>query len=154
MKSLITILCSFILLCTSCQDQKEQTEQFEAEPENLTLEGAWEMVGFYNYDNNVIVDSFNTQNGYKQVKMFTDNKVMWSKKMPSDSTDWFGYGSYILKDSTLLEIMDYGSKIMNQVIAERKEFKYQIILDKNEFSQIEMDEDGNLVYSENYRRID
>lgn len=138
----------------SCQENKAEENQLVPEPKELTLEGAWEMVGFYNYSNNVIIDSFNTQNGYKQVKMFTDNKVMWSKKMPSDSTDWFGYGSYEFRDSTLLEIMDYGSKIMNQVIAERKEFKYHIILDENQFSQIEMDEEGNLVYSENYKRID
>lgn len=138
----------------SCQENKAEENQLVQESKELTLEGAWEMVGFYNYSNNVIIDSFNTQNGYKQVKMFTDNKVMWSKKMPSDSTDWFGYGSYELKDSTLLEIMDYGSKIMNQVIAERKEFKYHILLDENQFSQIEMDEEGNLVYSENYKRID
>lgn len=138
----------------SCQENKAEENKLVPESKELTLEGAWEMVGFYNYSNNVIIDSFNTQNGYKQVKMFTDNKVMWSKKMPSDSTDWFGYGSYELKDSTLLEIMDYGSKIMNQVIAERKEFKYHILLDENQFSQIEMDEEGNLVYSENYKRID
>ena len=43
---------------------------------------------------------------------------------------------------------------MNQVISERKEFKFHLQLRKDSLEQIEFDEDGNKVYSENYIRIE
>jgi hypothetical protein len=111
------------------------------------------MIGFYNYEDNKIKDSLKTNKGYRQVKMFNRNKVMWSKLVPTDSIEWFGYGSYEATDSTLTEIMQYGSSVMNQVIAEQKEFGYKLIVTDSTFSQIRTDEDGDMVYSENYRRI-
>lgn len=42
---------------------------------------------------------------------------------------------------------------MNKVIAEKKEFNYKLVVDENKFSQIQIDEDGNMMYSENYKRI-
>lgn len=111
------------------------------------------MIGFYNYEDNKIKDSLKTNKGYRQVKMFNRNKVMWSKLVPADSIEWFGYGSYEATDSTLTEIMQYGSSVMNQVIAEQKEFGYKLIVTDSTFSQIRTDEDGDMVYSENYRRI-
>ncbi len=79
---------------------------------------------------------------------------MWSKHVPTDSTEWFGYGSYNLNDNTLTEVLDYGSEMMSKIIQEKKEFIYEIDLTENTFSQIEIDEDGNRIYSENYKRIE
>ncbi len=157
MKNALFILC-IVLLCISC-NKNAKTEDKESaisvvEDKQAPLEGTWEMIGYYNYDNNKITDSFKTKEGHRQVKMYTKNKVMWSKLVPHDSTEWFGYGSYTLNDSILTEVLDYGSKLMNEVIAEQKEFVYQLKLEDDKFSQIELDEDGNLVYSENYVRIE
>lgn len=79
---------------------------------------------------------------------------MWSKSVPKDFTEWFGYGSYDLNDNTLSEVLDYGSKIMSEIIQEKKEFIYEIHLTENSFIQIEIDDDGNRIYSENYKRIE
>ncbi|MCB0446476.1 MAG: hypothetical protein KDD03_03010, partial [Gelidibacter sp.] len=92
--------------------------------------------------------------GYRQVKMYTPTKVMWSKHVPTDSTEWFGYGSYSVKGNYLTEILDYGSEMMSKIIQERKEFVYELNLNTNRFSQIEIDEQGNRIYSENYKRIE
>jgi hypothetical protein len=43
---------------------------------------------------------------------------------------------------------------MNDVIAENKEFNFQLQLSPNHFEQIELDEDGDRIYSENYVRIE
>jgi len=118
------------------------------------LEGAWELVGYYNYADNVVTDSFDTSKGYRQVKMYTPSKVMWSKSIPSDSSEWFGYGHYNLNGEELVEVLDYGSEMMSKIIQEKKEFKYELIIKENYFSQIEMDEDGNKIYAENYKRIE
>ena len=159
MKTLIYTFCIALVLF-SCKTETT-TEEIKNNVESpilvetiQSLEGTWELIGFYNYNNNVIKDSFNTSEGYRQVKMYTSSKVMWSKHVPTDSTEWFGYGSYNLNDNTLTEVLDYGSEMMSKIIQEKKEFIYEIDLTENTFSQIEIDEDGNRIYSENYKRIE
>ncbi|SHG42244.1 hypothetical protein [Winogradskyella jejuensis] len=155
--SIYTLL--LLLLFTSCKNENVENSKSvnESKPSEQStetpLEGNWEMIGFYNYKDNKVIDSFRTNEGYRQVKMFNKNKVMWSKLVPTDSIEWFGYGSYTATDSTLTEQMQYGSSVMNQIIAEQKEFNYKLVVTKNTFSQIRTDDEGNAVYSENYRRI-
>ncbi len=156
MKSSFLTFC-VIVLFVSCKNDKNNNAYPVTDPNNTkakTLEGTWELVSFYNYVDNKVTDSFNTTEGYRQVKMYTPTKVMWSKEVPSDSTEWFGYGSYSIEDNHLKEILDYGSEMMSKIIQERKEFVYELDLQNNKFSQIEIDEDGNRIYSENYIRIE
>ncbi|MFD2916037.1 hypothetical protein [Psychroserpens luteus] len=149
----------FMLLVFSCK-QNPKNEINEAvidvsNPETInSLEGAWELVGYYNYKDNKVIDSFKTSEGYRQVKMYTHNKVMWSKYVPSDSSEWFGYGKYSIKESELIEELEYGSEMMSRIIQEKKEFKHELIINEDFFSQIEIDEDGNRIYAENYKRIE
>lgn len=116
--------------------------------------GAWELVGYYNYVNNKVSDTFEVRNGYRQVKMFSPSRVIWAKKVPADSTEWFGYGTYCIKDGKLIEILDYGSIMMSRIIQEKKEFVYELQIDGNTFSQINIDDQGNRYYSENYIRVE
>jgi hypothetical protein len=158
MKIQIYILC-LSLVVLSCKNETTNVEdsivveEVTQSENNKTLVGAWELVGYYNYKDNIITDSINTSEGYRQVKMYTASKVMWSKHVPTDSTEWFGYGSYNLDDNTLTEVLDYGSEMMSKIIQEKKEFIYEIDVTKDTFSQIEIDDDGNRIYSENYVRI-
>ncbi len=155
MKLLLISLISIVIF--SCnKDANKNTDTLNSEPKEqpVTLEGAWELVGFYNYIDNKVVDSFETDEGYRQVKIYTPTKVMWSKHVPTDSTEWFGYGNYSINDDRLSETLDYGSEMMSKIIQERKEFIYELQLTRNRFSQIEIDEEGNRIYSENYKRIE
>jgi hypothetical protein len=153
MKKYVILFISTLIFFT-CQDSDKTKAELIQPEKKLSLEGTWELIGFYNYQDNKVVDSFTKQDDFKQVKIYTPTKVMWSKKVPNDSTDWFGYGNYNLNDTTLTEMLDYGSKVMNQVIKEKVEFKYELLLDKDKFTQIELDENGDRVYSENYVRIE
>lgn len=149
----------FMLLVFSCKQNPKNEINEEvidvSNPETInSLEGAWELVGYYNYKDNKVIDSFKTSEGYRQVKMYTHNKVMWSKYVPSDSSEWFGYGKYSVKESELIEELEYGSEMMSRIIQEKKEFKHELIINGNSFSQIEIDEDGNRIYAENYKRIE
>lgn len=153
------LLTSFIcmVLFLSCKNDPSK-DSYPVTDHNATkdqsLNGAWELIGFYNYVDNKVSDSFRTNEGYRQVKIYTPTKVMWSKNVPSDSTEWFGYGTYRVNGDSLIEILDYGSKMMSKIIQERKEFVYELDLDDNTFSQIEIDDQGNRIYSENYKRIE
>lgn len=152
------ILFFFISMITlsTCNEGKTVDHTIAATPQDqaLKLNGTWELVGYYNYVNNKITDSFLPYQGHRQVKMYTDQKVMWSKNVPSDSTDWFGYGNYKTDDNELIETLEYGSQMMKRIIEEKQEFKYELHLEKNKFSQIEVDDNGNRLYSENYKRIE
>ncbi len=160
MKSKILILSIASLLVLACKNEpKSDTEVVDVESTELkndtsSLKGTWELTGFYNYKDNIVVDSFEMNPEFRQLKMYTDTKVMWCKHRPADSSEWFGYGTYNYEDDRLIEILDFGSAVMDEVIAEKKEFTFELTLSPNKFQQIELDEDGNRIYSENYVRVE
>ena len=149
-----TIITLMLLLVFSCKNDNKTNLKANTDNSKYDLEGAWELTGYYNYVDNKVTDSFNKSEGYRQVKMYTPHRVMWSKSVPSDSSEWFGYGTYDIEGDELIEVLDYGSIMMSKIIQEKREFKYELMIKNDTFSQIEMDEDGNRLYAENYKRID
>ena len=71
-------------------------------PETATIKGAWELVDFYYYEDNEVMDTVIPTKGYRQVKVFTKDRVMWTRSAPIDSVEWFGYGRYIVADDKLI----------------------------------------------------
>ena len=158
MKNLVLIACCLALV--ACQQNTSQVadnapDDVSENPETNqpSLEGNWEMTGYYNYQDDKVVDSFATDEGHRQIKMYNKDRVMWCKLVPADSLEWFGYGTYKNTDSTLVETLDFGSKTMNSIIATNREFSFRLVFDGDSFSQIAVDETGHFVYSENYKRI-
>ena len=148
-----------MLLTFSCKDNTNS--EVNTPEEEITiietkngLKGTWELKGFYNYKDNKVVDSFEMNPEFRQLKMYTDTKVMWCKHRPADSSEWFGYGTFKYDGDQLTEVLDFGSAVMDQVIAEKKEFIFELALTSDKFQQIELDEDGNRIYSENYVRVE
>lgn len=155
MKNLLFILC--VVLMFSCKEntKTESTNKIEQSNEKmLSMQGAWELISYFNYRSDGSIDTIKSSNALKQIKMYSPTKVMWSRLRISDSLDWFGYGDYTANDSVLTEVLDYGSKAMNNVIKDNKEFVFKLILEENNFSQITIDEDGQPVFAENYKRIE
>ncbi len=89
-------------------------------------------------------------NGYRQIKMYSKGKVMWTRHSPNDPTEWFGYGSYKKTTNVLEEKLEYGSETMMKILDTVKMFKFELQLEENNFSQISLDENGNRTLSENY----
>ncbi|WP_439153372.1 hypothetical protein [Winogradskyella sp.] len=158
MKSNILIFCLTFMFISSCKESTESKSELTNQEEETEisngLKGTWELTGFYNYKDNEIVDSFKTSSNSRQLKMYTDTKVMWCKHRPADSSEWFGYGTYSFKNDTLIEVLDFGSMVMEEVIAEKKQFKFELQLQPDQFQQIELDGEGNRIYSENYVRVE
>lgn len=119
-----------------------------------SIQGVWELVDRYTYDGNQITDTIKNTNGYRQIKMYSNDKVMWTRFVPLDSVEWFGYGSYYTKDSSLVETLEYGSNSMMKIIDTMRKFKFKLMIDHNTYSQITLDNDGNPMFSENYRRLE
>jgi hypothetical protein len=155
MKTVLLLLSlALIVSCKNNTETKMQENKMNSSSKDLTMKGAWKLISYYNYKDNKVSDTIKTSDTNKQVKMYTDSKVMWSRFRNSDSLDWFAYGSYSIVDGSLIEILDYGSKSMNEAIKEQKKFSFKLILDEDKFSQIQTDEDGNPIYAENYLRIE
>lgn len=119
-----------------------------------SIEGAWELESFYNYNGVDIVDTIEKSEGYRQVKMYSKHKIMWTRYVPEDPTGRFGYGSYRTTDSSLVETIEYGDNQMMKALDTMRHFSFELVLDGNTFSQITVDDEGNRTFSENYRRID
>lgn len=121
---------------------------------DISIEGTWELQSFYYYDNNEISDTLPTTEGYRQIKMYTHDRVMWTRYVPKDSQEWFGYGNYEQSDNQLVETLEYGSESMMAIIDTLRVFTFELEITENTFSQISIDENGNRISSENYRRIE
>ena len=149
MKKLVVIAFSmllavvFIAASTTEDDQKENS-----------LEGVWEMEHQYIYENNEILDTLYNLNGYRQVKVYSKGKVMWSRYNPTDTNEWFGYGTYEVKDGILEERLEYASQAMMKIVDTVQVFRFELKLGKDTYSQISFDNDGNKYNSENYTRIE
>jgi len=157
MKNLILFLGLFLFLF-SCKQQNATKEEMIVEDivedvKNPSLDGVWELISFYNYEGNNIKDTILNNVNNRQVKIFKDGKVMWSRRAPADKIDYFGYGSYKTTDSTLTEYLEYGSIAMLKVIDTMHIFNFELIIGKDTYSQIDLGPEGDRIFSENYVRV-
>jgi len=150
MKKFIIIL-GLIVFIFNCKDNTTNTIQTSTSENHLN--GVWQLVSFYNYKDNVIVDTVMANPENPQIKIFLDNKVMWSRKEPKETEEYFGYGSYISTDSSLVETLEFGSKLMLKVIDSSRVFSFELIKGQDTFSQIDIGPEGDRIFSENYVRI-
>lgn len=121
---------------------------------HTSLEGVWEMKHQYIYENNEIQDTLFDVNGKRQVKIYSNGKVMWSRYSPKDANDWFGYGSYKIVDGFLEERLEFASNSMMKIIDTTEVFRFELVLGNNTYSQISLDDNGDRYNSENYERIE
>lgn len=118
------------------------------------MEGTWELINRYNWENGSVADTLPNTNGYRQVKIYSKGKVMWTRYSPDDPAEWFGYGSYTNTEDELEERLEYGSAEMMGIQDTVKIFRFELELNPNNYSQFTVDVDGIRSFSENYRRID
>ncbi len=148
MKTLVLILlgmCS--ILAFTEMDKTTPTEPYN-------LEGVWELKHQFFYENNEVSDTIFNQNGYRQVKMYSKGKVMWARFDPKDSNEWFGYGTYVIKDGMLEERLEMASGPMMKIVDTMQVFIFELVMSDNSFQQIALDEEGKYSNSENYDRIE
>ncbi|WP_198944490.1 hypothetical protein [Robiginitalea sediminis] len=118
-----------------------------------SLEGTWELESFCNFSSDDQADTVRLVEGYRQVKMYYNGKVMWSRTDPNDTIGRFGFGSYRITSDELIETIEYGDYYFMQALDTIREFRFELILDGDTYSQITIDEEGNRTFSENYRKV-
>lgn len=122
-------------------------------PPMHSIEGTWELEHFYFYENDEVYDTVELAPGYRQVKMYYNGNIMWSRTT-SDSVGRFGYGTYTITNDELIEVIEYGDIDMMRALDTLTQFTFELKLTNKNYSQISWDENGNRTFSENYRRID
>ena len=149
MKKLLGLVFLILLLVsvTNFTSSKQQTD-------NNSLEGTWELVDRFNYDGHNVTDTIPNTNGYRQVKIYSKGKVMWTRHSPDDPQEWFGYGRYSVTGDELEEQLEYGSRVMMGIVDTLKTFHFELHLYEDSYSQISLDQEGHPTFSENYKRID
>lgn len=152
MKPVLLILC--LIGFAACKNNSDPKTNKHNTSNELTMDGVWKLTSYYNYKNNLVIDTIKASDDYNQIKIYTKSKVMWSRYKEADSVDWFGYGNYFITKDSLTEILDFGSKSMNKAIQEQKKFVFELKLNKDTFSQVQIDEEGSPIYAENYERIE
>lgn len=118
------------------------------------IQGVWELEHQFIYENDEIADTLFNTNGYRQVKMYSKGRVMWTRFNPADSNEWFGYGVYEVKDGMLEEQLEYASDAMMKIVDTVQVFRFELEISKNKYSQTSFDADGNRYVSENYVRVE
>lgn len=118
-----------------------------------SLEGTWELQSFYNYAEENIQDTVELASGYRQVKMYYNGRVMWSRTDPNDTIGRFGYGSYRITPDELIEVIEYGDHYMMEALDTIRQFSFELKIDGDTYSQITLDEEGSRTFSENYKKV-
>lgn len=120
----------------------------------LTLEGVWELENQQLYEDGMLSETIHNENEYRQVKMYSKGKVMWTRSDPSDSNEWFGYGTYTVKNGILEERLEYASGPMMKIVDTTQVFRFELLLGAKSYQQIQMDKDGERSQGESYVRIE
>ena len=149
MKKILGLVFLMLILVSSTELSSPKLQTNE-----VSLEGTWELVNHFNYDGINVSDTIVNTNGYRQVKIYSKGKVMWTRHSPDDPSEWFGFGSYTHNDTELTEQLEYGSANMMKIQDTVKIFKFELQLYQDSYSQISLDENGDRTFSENYKRID
>ncbi len=148
MKTLMMI-CFYVMGATLITSDGWNTD----EP-TMSLEGVWELENQQMYENGMLSEMLPNENGYRQVKMYSKGKVMWTRNDPSDSNEWFGYGTYTVADGFLEERLEYASGPMMNIVDTTQIFRFELVMGANSYQQIQLDEDGNRTEGETYIRIE
>lgn len=123
------------------------------ELQELTLEGVWELENQQLYEDGLLSDTVENENGYRQIKIYSKGKVMWTRNDPADSNEWFGYGTYTVNDGVLEERLEYASGPMMKIVDTTQVFRFELVFGKQSYQQISLDEQGQRSQGETYRRI-
>lgn len=144
-----------LLLLTICSILAFTEKNDQTSTELYNLEGVWELKHQFLYDeHNHISDTVFNQNGYRQVKIYSKGKVMWTRFDPKDNNEWFGYGHYVIKDGMLEERLEYASGPMMKIVDTMKVFKFELVMADKSYQQISVDDNGHYTLAENYIKVE
>jgi hypothetical protein len=116
------------------------------------INGVWETTHVYVLANGDTVYSSDTDVIHK---IYLDGYVMWTANPASDSSEWYGYGTYKLKNDTIIENLLSMSLPMKAQTDSKGEFIIKFNYDENNFKQEIRSKSNDTVYQqiEVYKRL-
>lgn len=117
------------------------------------MKGFGELQNQQLYEDGLLSDTVENENGYRQIKMYSKGRVMWTRNDPADSNEWFGYGTYTVNDGVLEERLEYASGPMMKIVDTTQVFRFELVFGKKSYQQISLDQQGQRSQGETYRRI-
>lgn len=154
MKNILFFILVSSLFLTNCKNDFKPINSEVTNKGNATMQGTWKMTSYINYTGDGSVDTIKTSEKFMQMKMFSETKFMWNRFTAYHPDEWFGSGEYTLKNDTLIERTEYGSKALNTILEKDSIHKLSIIfINKDSYIQTEKDSLGNPIYGEIYHRI-
>ena len=157
MKSVLCGLLVAVIILSGCSPKENDTADMVIDEPTIEvrgpLEGAWRMRSRITYEKGMPVDTVNISEIFTQVKMYVDGSVMWSQMTPKDSAKWYGYGTYMVQDGSLIELMEYGSDQFMEFLQTQNRFEFELIIEDDSYTQLGRDSLGLIANSEIYRRV-
>ena len=89
----LPIFISLLLLFVSCNNKESKKDK---------LKGVWEQTNFFRLKEK---DTILKDNSKIQHKIYLDGFLIWNSNAGKDSLEWHGYGTYKLKNDTLIETL-------------------------------------------------
>lgn len=96
------------------------------------IEGVWEQTHNYVLANGDTV--FSSDNNVQR-KIYLDGYVMWTTDPAPDSSEWHGFGTYIIKNDTVIEKLVSMSIPMKAQVGSEDGFILKIDYNENNFKQ-------------------
>jgi hypothetical protein len=118
-KSYFTVKRLFLLLllfplCIGCNQQTDKGVINEEIPDVDPIEGVWKLSNQYWVKDGDTLYLDPEEIPEKQ-KIYLEGFVIWTSEVPSDSSDWHGFGAYSLSGNTLKENMSSEDEIIYQI---------------------------------------
>lgn len=133
-----------LISTTSCTNKNTITPSLETK-----LEGVWKQTNFFRLANN---DTILKNNSKVQHKIYLDGYLMWTSDAGTDNLEWHGYGTYTVKNDTLVETLTSMSIPLKEYTS-----IYPIIIEKtgNSLKQIIHYQENNINYQniEIYKKL-
>jgi hypothetical protein len=116
------------------------------------IEGVWKQTHSYVLANGDTV--FSTDKNVEH-KIYLDGYVMWTQDPASDSSEWHGFGTYTIKNDTVIEKLLSMSNGMKAQRGSKDGFILKIDYDENNFKQVIRSEYRDTIYQsiEVYKRL-
>jgi len=92
------LMVSGFLLFISCDNKIKKITLLKKDK----LEGVWEQTNYFRLKGN---DTILKDASKKQHKMYLDGYLIWNSDAGLDGLEWHGYGTYTLKNDTLVETL-------------------------------------------------
>jgi hypothetical protein len=119
------------LITIACNQQTETTPSEAITP---SVEGVWEMTHhfFLNQEGDTV---YVYEDNVAQHKIYKDGYVMWNSDPDADSSEWHGFGTYVLKNDTIIERLLSMSLPMQAMWESGDEAILKVEYDENSFKQ-------------------